>query len=112
MSKYTPFIKEAIKSLPREAKIARRIYRDMRDAGRPITSVYDGEETCTVSSRTEMMELVFNLDDCYLSTQDGSWIHLVLGEGWDTIVDYTTNLEYVMRGISEWTEEQELKEER
>jgi hypothetical protein len=112
MSKYTPFIKEAIKSLPREAKIVRRVYRDMRDADYPIVRVWDGVESEPVKNMTELMELVFNLDEAWLMTREREWVRITLGNGWDALTDYTTGLEHIISHTSKWIEEQELKEDR
>lgn len=97
------FIKRQIDRRPIEADIVRRIIRAMEENGTPIVKTYDREETVKVSTEEEILEEVFNLDEVFLLTEDSSWIYLVMGNGWDVIVNYTTDLEDVLDSIQEYT---------
>lgn len=51
--------------------------------------VDDGEET-TSCGRDPLaaMEIIFNLDDCFIHLDDGHWIRLICGNGMDIVSDY------------------------
>lgn len=55
--------------------------------------VYDGEERTKVDDARGAMELIFNLDDAWLTFAKGErrhWVRLVMGNsGWDVISDYS-----------------------
>lgn len=87
------FIAAQIAARPIEARIVRKVYRALRDAGTPIVAAYDGEEQVPVSTLQDVLNEAFNLDEVYLYTEAGSWVRLTMGEEWDLVCDYTTDLE-------------------
>lgn len=101
------FIDTQIKANPIEAKIARRVFRTLKAAGNPVTSVWDGVEENPVKSEREMLVQVFNLDSATLYTQSGSFVYLVLGNEWDMISDYGVSLEDTLNPVVEWTIDQD-----
>jgi hypothetical protein len=101
---FQDFIDNAIKSSPIEARIVRRIVKAFREAGDPIVSIFDSEEATKVTTERDILEVVFNLDYCYLETANGSWVMLVMGNEWDVLSDYTTNLELIVAPVMEWIE--------
>lgn len=100
------FIDEQLRVHPAEATITRRLVRALRKAGTPIVKVDDGEEITPARTERAILELVFNLDECYLLTEDGSWVRLVLGnpDPADFIVDYTLDLDPVLESLFAWIE--------
>lgn len=93
-----------IEDHPVEASIVRRIIRSLKEAGNPVVSVWDGEESEKVTTEAEIMALVFNLDQCHLYTETGAFVFLVLGEGWDTIADYNVSLEDALKPVNDWVD--------
>lgn len=98
------FIDEQLRVHPAEATITRRLVRALRKANTPIVLVDDGEELTSASTERSILELVFNLDQCHLLTEDGSWVWLVLGnpDPGDFIVDYTLDLDPVLEPLLKW----------
>lgn len=96
------FIDEAIENSPIEARLTRKVIRALKDAGTPVVEVFDGYETEKVTTERSIMEQVFNLDECFLKTADGSWVRLTLGNEWDVITDYTTNLEDALKPVFDY----------
>lgn len=96
------YIARAKEQSPIEAKIVHKIWAALRDAGNPIVSVYDGEETTKATTRTEVDRLVFNLDECYLNTKSGGWVRIVMGNEWDCLIDYTVSLEAALQGVNDY----------
>ncbi len=99
------FIDTAIKNSPAEASIVRKIVRACKRAGNPIVRVWDGEEFNAVSTERDVMEQVFNLDECKLYTQSGGWVYFVNGNEWDALSDYTVSLESIIDPVSDWAME-------
>lgn len=97
---FASFIASSIKAHPAEATIVRKVFRALREAGSPVTSVWDGVEDSPVSSLQEVLELVFNLDEAFLKTSDGSWVRIILGNEWDALSDYTVNLEEALASVN------------
>lgn len=98
----TDWTKRQIAGRPIEATITRKVIRAMKEAGKPITVVFDGGERVKVEGEHAILNEVFNLDEAYLITEDGSWIRLVLGNEYDIVCDYTTDLEEILSPISDW----------
>ncbi len=107
MTALTDWAKRSMQGRPTEATIARKVIRAMKDAGKPITIVFDGGERVAVDGENAILNEVFNLDESYLITEDGSWIRLVMGNDFDIICDYTTNLEDILQPVHEWIERRE-----
>lgn len=101
------FIAEQIKARPVEAKITRKVVRALKAAGKPVTRVFDGYEMVSVQTERDVMEQVFNLDEARLYTADGSWVFLVMGNEWDLICDYTTDIEDVLKPVNDWIADNE-----
>ncbi|MEQ6896277.1 hypothetical protein [Microbacterium sp. KR10-403] len=99
---FATFIASSIKSHPAEATIVRKVFKALKEAGKPVTSVWDGEENTKVTSLQETMELVFNLDEAFLKTSDGSWVRIILGNEWDALSDYTVNLEDALASVNSY----------
>lgn len=96
------FIDGQIKHLPIENKILKKIVKALAKAGNPVVSVWDGEEDNKVSGLREIQVQVFNLDSCHLYTESDGWVFLVLGNGWDTLSDYTVSLEDTLKETMDW----------
>lgn len=107
MTALTDWAKRSMEGRPTEATITRKVIRAMKDAGKPITVVFDGGERVKVDGEHAILNEVFNLDESYLITEDGSWIRLVMGNDFDIICDYTTNLEDILQPVHEWIERRE-----
>lgn len=64
-------------------------------AGFKLYSLSDGEERTKLTDHKEAMELVFNLDECWLhvrkmDSRKAHTIYIVLGnDGWDAIADHS-----------------------
>lgn len=101
---FTKFIDEGIASCPTEAKILRKIIRALKKAGTPVVSVFDGAEYVDVETERQVFEQVFNLDESFLYTADGSWVRFTMGNEQDCITDYTTDLEDRLSLVNEWIE--------
>jgi hypothetical protein len=98
----TTFINEAMTANPVEARIARKVYNTLRDAGDPINEVFDGEEFVKVATQREFLEVLFNLDEVKAYTLSGGWVMLINGESWDMISDYTIDLEDMLKPVTEY----------
>lgn len=99
---FSDWAQRQIASRPVEATIVRKIYRATREAGHPITYVNWGEGDHPVSNVTGLLEYAFNVDTIVLNTDSGSWVLLVMGEGYDLIADYTTDLDTAVDPIIDW----------
>ncbi len=85
-----------------EAKIVKKVIKAFADAGNPIVKVDDTEEVVPVSTKREILEQVFNLDECFLLPKNGGYIRIVLGNEWDALVDYTLNIEDTLKPVNDW----------
>jgi hypothetical protein len=79
-------------------KIERRVVANMIHtlslAGFHLWKIFDGDSETLVTDTKSAMELIFNLDDCYVYFEGKEarthWVRLVMGNsGWDVINDYT-----------------------
>lgn len=84
---------------PIEARLVRKVIRALKASGDPVVQVYDTEEYVRVKTEHDIFNEVFNLDEAYLVTKSGAWVRLVMGEGWDTICDYTMSVADVIDPI-------------
>lgn len=96
------FIAEQLRTHPIEARIVARIVSALRQAGDPVTSIWDGEEWSAVTTLADVNCVVFNLDECQLVTKSGSWVRLVNGEEWDMLCDYSVDLEQALADVNTW----------
>lgn len=90
-----------------EATHLRKAYKEMKKAGNPITSVYDGEEELPVRTMAEMLEVIYSVDECWLKGEKGGYIYIVLGNDWDEVIaDYTTGpkISAAMDSVWEWVQ--------
>ena len=101
------YIAQQIKARPVEATITRKVIRALKAAGKPVTHVFDGGEMVEVRTEQDILTEVFNLDDSYLYTADGSWVRLTGGNEYDMVCDYTTDLEEALKPVDEWIEKNE-----
>lgn len=94
--------------MPPHCRLERRIVVNLLELvtrkGFTLRSVYNGEENTKVDSIKAAMELIFNLDDAYVSICKPGfskhWIRLVLGEGLDCINDWSFDPEGDPDGFS------------
>src|SRR5882724_2820009 len=98
-----------------EHEIARKVIADALAAGYAI-DVFDGEDyPLTKSTDPEaIFSAMFSTDDDRLFFRKDDkivgWVWFIYGEnGWDVINDYTVNLEDVLKGASELSEQLEAK---
>jgi hypothetical protein len=76
-----------------EKRVIRKLIRVAKAHGYKLTKIWDGEQMERVSTETEAMALVFNLDECrmYFKRDDQPKAHcavIILGnDGWDSIAD-------------------------
>ena len=102
---FKAYIDSAIKAMPAESRIIKKVYTAMKKAGTPIVKTWDGVEHVEARTLREVQEQAFNLDIVYLMTADGSWVMLVMGNEWDTISDYTTDLEDTLAPVFEYIDQ-------
>lgn len=103
-ARFQRFIDDAIAANPIEADLLKRIIASLESAGDPIVKIDDREEVSEVSTPREIFEAAFNLDELFLITKSGSWVRLTMGEEWDMICDYTTDLEDALKPVNEFVE--------
>jgi hypothetical protein len=76
-----------------EKRMVRKLIRVAKAHGYKLTKIWDGEQMERVTTETEAMDLVFNLDECrmYFKRDDQLKAHcavIILGnDGWDAIAD-------------------------
>lgn len=102
--RFRKFIDEAMDHLFIEATIVKKLIRAFDEAGTPFVKVDDTEERVDVNGERAILEQVFNLDECWLITASGSWVRVVLGNEWDCLVDYTTDIEETIAPVNAWIE--------
>ena len=102
MTDLTAWAKRGIEGRPVEATVTRKVIKALADADKPVTVVFDGAERTPVTDTNSILNEVFNLDEAFLLTADGSWVRLVMGNGYDIVCDYTTNLEEILAPTSEY----------
>ena len=79
-----------------ERRIVAALCAHMVAAGWVPFEVYDGEEHTPVQDAKSAMELIFNLDDAFLSFTNGAtshWVRLIMGNGCDIISDWSLQLQ-------------------
>lgn len=101
---FQEFINNSIDKNPQEATMLRKIIRSLKAAGTPIVSVWDGGESHPVRTERDIFEWVFNLDECHLYTESGSWVFFVMGNEWDCLVDHTVDLEDALKPVQDFWE--------
>ena len=94
--------KRAMATCPDEAKIVRKIIRTLKEAGDPVTGVFDGVEYVQVSGEHSILEVVFSVDQSWLYTKSGKRVLIILGNGEDALSDYSTDLEETLTPFWEW----------
>lgn len=76
-----------------ERRAIAALIHHMSLTGWEVCEVYDGDDRTAVTDAKSAMELIFNLDDCYLYFCKGKakrWARIVLGNSPDEVVcDYT-----------------------
>lgn len=87
----------------------RQTIRALRAAGYGLASVYDREEDTEVTTETEALKLITDLDDAYLFVRrDGkrSWVRFVMGNDPDEVIaDHTVDLSPVLDPLTDkWFE--------
>ncbi len=76
-----------------EKRMVRKLIRVAKAHGYKLTKIWDGEQMEKVTTESEAMDLVFNLDECrmYFKRDDQPKAHcavIILGnDGWDAIAD-------------------------
>ncbi len=95
-----------------EIALVRKVCTELIGKGYKL-SVDDGEDT-PVKRSTDVEAIVdaaFAVDECrfYVHRDDAhiamGWIFFVFGNsGWDSINDYTTNLEEALKGVNEYAD--------
>jgi hypothetical protein len=76
-----------------EKRMVRKLIRVAKAHGYKLTKIWDGEQMERVTTETEAMDLVFNLDECrmYFKRDNQPKAHcavIILGnDGWDAIAD-------------------------
>lgn len=76
-----------------ERRIVWNLFAHLAREGWLPWSLYDGEERTRVTKPKDAMELMFNLDEAYVTMRDlrgnEHWIRFTLGEGTDIICDHS-----------------------
>jgi hypothetical protein len=85
-----------------ELRIVRKVITALKNNGTPVVKVYDTEEYVPVTNATEAIEATFAVDEAFLMTATGSWVRITLGNEWDVITDYTTDLEDALQPVSDY----------
>lgn len=98
------YIASQIEARPVEANIIKRVYNTLKAAGKPVAKTWDTVDIERVNSLEETYTIAFNLDEVYLIVKTGSWVRLTMGEEWDLICDYTTDLEDYLKPVFDWIE--------
>lgn len=101
---FAAFIDRGIANNPIEADILTRTVEALAAAGTPVTSVYDTDEDVPVTDLRSIQEQVFNLDEAYLRTANGSWVRFIMGNEEDVICDYTVDLEAALQPVNDYIE--------
>lgn len=108
---FKAFIKAQIEAMPAEAYVLNRVVEALKDNGTPVVAVWDGAEMVAVDGIKSIREQVFNLDESWLYTEGESWVRLTMGNEWDTLTDYTTDLEDALTPATEKIEKRQAKAE-
>lgn len=106
MTALDPRTLQSMQHCPVEAKIARKLARELKKAGNDIVSVWyepDGSEKVDVNGENEILNAIFAVDVCWLVTKTGAWMFFIIGNTYDVISDYSTNLEPIMDHMLDWT---------
>jgi hypothetical protein len=98
----SPSTKSAVEALPAEATTVRKVWKALKDAGNPVVSVWDGEESIPVSNRDEVLEAVFAVDQAWLYTESGAFVLIILGNEWDALSDYNVSLEDALKPVNDY----------
>mgnify|MGYP003543389815 CR=1 FL=1 len=113
MTALDPRTLQSMHHCPVEAKIARKLAREMKKARNDIVSVWyepDGSEKVEVNGENEILNAIFAVDICWLVTKTGAWVFFIIGNAYDAISDYTTDLEPIMDPVLDWASELEMQD--
>ncbi len=77
-----------------ERRLVFNLLTQLESLGFKLVHVFDGDSQTPVTSPKDAMELMFNLDDCYVFVKKAGhhahWIRFVFGNsGWDSINDHS-----------------------
>ena len=103
-ARFAKFIDDGIAARPVEARLIRKIRKALEAAGTPVVKVWDSEEWVEVTTLRDLYEQAFNLDELYLYTESGSWVRLIMGEGYDLICDHTIDLDDALAPVFKYIE--------
>lgn len=104
---FRAFIEDNMRGNHIEAKVLTKLVKVLNKGGNPITEVwYDhtGHEAVKVDGLEAIQNEVFNLDEAFLVTKSGDWVRFILGNEWDVISDYTTDIEGLIEPVNTWIE--------
>lgn len=99
---FDQFIKDNMARNYAEARIIKKLWKALKEAGDPIVAVWDGEEETPVRTLKELNRVAFNLDQCHLYTKSDGWVFIVMGNDWDALSDYTLNLEEAIKPVEDY----------
>lgn len=97
-----PFTHEQIAKRQTEAEILERIVQALDEAGNPVVSLWDGEESSEVETVGDVIHLAYNLDEFHLYTKTGAWLYFIMGQDYDGLTDYNVSLEDALKPVNEW----------
>ena len=113
MTALDPRTLQSMHHCPVEAKIARKLIRELKKAGNDIVSVWyepDGSEKVKVNGENEILNAIFAVDICWLVTKTGAWVFFIIGNTYYAISYYTTSLEPIMGPVLDWASELEMQD--
>ena len=97
----TDWTQKQLADHPAEAAVVKAIIDTLHRAGNPVTQVDYFEDRIDTPTRDDVLNIVFDLDESFLITDDGSWVRITLGNEWDCLTDYTVNLEEILQPVSD-----------
>lgn len=100
----TDWTRKGIAHMPIEARMIRLVVKSLKAAGTPVVKVWDSEEWEDTPTRDDVLNAAFNLDECFLYTESGSWVRIVMGNDIDCVVDYTLDLEEALAPVDAYWE--------
>lgn len=101
------YIAERIASSPLEAAYVRRIVRNLKANGTPVTHVHDGEQRIPVRTERDVLYQAFDLDELVLITSTGAAVWLVMGQFPDMVSDWNISLDAAIEPATAWAYDKE-----
>lgn len=98
----TAYVQQVMDHNHIEADIVKRIFEALQNAGNAVSGFDNGEETEPITDLDSLNQAIFSVEEGYINCEHGGWVRIVLGNGWDCLVDNTISLEAALSPVDSY----------